>query len=112
METSIQREKLEQAVGILEERDIDCWLTFVRETSETPDPVLKLIVGQDVTVTWQSAFLVTRTGRRIAIVGGPDGALVQQTGLYERVQTYDESFAPALGAVLAEVNPRQIAINY
>ena len=54
METTIQREKLEQAVGILEERDIDCWLTFVRETSETPDPVLKLIVGQDVTVTWQS----------------------------------------------------------
>ncbi|HEX8036756.1 MAG TPA: Xaa-Pro peptidase family protein [Ktedonobacterales bacterium] len=112
METTIQREKLEQAVGILEERDIDCWLTFVRETSETPDPVLKLIVGQDVSVTWQSAFLVTRTGQRIAIVGGPDGSLVQQTGLYESVQTYDESFAPALGAILAEVNPRQIAINY
>ena len=60
MDATIQREKLEQASGILDERDIDCWLTFARETSETPDPALKLIVGHDV--TWQSAFIVTRTG--------------------------------------------------
>jgi Xaa-Pro aminopeptidase len=110
VDTTIQREKLEQAVGILGEQDIDCWLTFARETSETPDPVMKLIVGHDV--TWQSAFLVTRAGRRIAIVGGPEGALVRQAGLYDTVHTYDEGFAPALRTTLHELNPRQIAINY
>jgi len=106
----ILREKLEQALGLLEEREIDCWLTFARETSETPDPVLKLLLGQDV--TWQSAFLLTRGGRRIAIVGGPDGLLVRATGLYDTVLTYDEGIAPALRATLRELDPGQLAINY
>lgn len=107
---NIQAEKLHQAVEILREQDIDCWLTFVRESSETPDPVMKLIVGHDV--TWQSAFIVTREGRRVALVGGPEGATVKRAGLYEDVRTYDEGFAPSLRAILRELDPRQIAINY
>ncbi len=110
METAIQREKLEQAIGILDEHDIDCWLTFARETSETPDPALKLILGQDV--TWQSAFLVTRAGRRIAIVGGPDGGSVRQLGLYETVLTYDEGIMPLLRQTIRQLDPRSIALNY
>jgi Xaa-Pro aminopeptidase len=110
METTIQREKLEQAHGILEEQGIDCWLTFVRESSETPDPAAQLIVGHDV--TWQSAFLVLRDGRRVAIVGGPDGSLVRQAGLYPTLYTYDEGIAPVLRRVLSELDPQQIAINY
>jgi Xaa-Pro aminopeptidase len=107
---NIQAEKLDQAVEILREQDIDCWLTFVRESSETPDPAMKLIVGHDV--TWQSAFIVTRDGRRVALVGGPEGATVKRAGLYEDVRAYDEGFAPSLRAILRELDPRQIAINY
>src|SRR5574340_1104816 len=103
---SIQAEKLDQAVAALKEQDIDCWMTFVRESSETPDPVMKLIVGHDV--TWQSAFIVTRAGRRIALVGGPEGPTVRRAGLYETVVTYDEGFAPALRALMRELDPRQI----
>jgi Xaa-Pro aminopeptidase len=110
MDMSIEREKLEQAQGILEEHGIDCWLTFVRESSETPDPAAHLIVGHDV--TWQSAFLVTRDGRRVAIVGGPDGSLVRQAGLYPTLYTYDEGIAPVLRRVLRELDPERIAINY
>ncbi|MEO7002816.1 MAG: Xaa-Pro peptidase family protein [Ktedonobacterales bacterium] len=109
-QTRIQLEKVEQAVGILAEQDVDCWLTFVRETSETPDPVLKLTVGHDV--TWQSAFIVMRDGRRIAIVGGPDGSLVREAGIYPDVRTYDEGFAPVLRATLRELDPQRVAINY
>ena len=61
------REKLAQATQILNEFDVDLWLTFVRETSMSPDPALALIAGVDV--TWQSAFLVGRNGRHTAIVG-------------------------------------------
>src|SRR5258708_1356752 len=110
MDVTIQREKLEQAAGILTEQGIDCWLTFARETSETPDPVLKLILGHDV--TWQSAFIVMRDGRRVAIVGGPDGPLLRQNGLFDTVLTYDEGIAPLLRATLRELDPQQIAINY
>jgi len=110
MDTRIQQEKLEQAVEILNEQEVDCWLTFARETSETPDPAMKLTVGHDV--TWQSAFLVTRGGQRTAIVGGPEGTLIRQAGLYPTVITYDEDFAPALIKTLAELDPGQIAINY
>jgi Xaa-Pro aminopeptidase len=107
---SIQAEKLAQAAELLDEQGIDCWLTFVRESSETPDPVMKLIVGHDV--TWQSAFIVTRAGRRVAIVGGPEGATVRRAGLYETVLTYDEGIAPTLREIMRELDPGQIAINY
>ncbi len=107
---SIQAEKLAQAVELLDEQEIDCWLTFVRESSETSDPVMKLIVGHDV--TWQSAFIVTRAGRRIAIVGGPEGATVRRAGLYDTVLTYDEGITPTLREIMREIDPGQIAINY
>lgn len=110
MDTAIQREKLDQAAGLLDEQGFDCWLTFARETSETPDPVLKLILGRDV--TWQSAFLVTRDGTRIAIVGGPDGGSLRQLGLFGSVLTYDEGIAPVLRKTLAKLDPQRIAINY
>lgn len=110
MDQTLAREKIAQAIGLLDELGIDCWLVFARETSETPDPALRLILGRDV--TWQSAFLLTRRGQRIAIVGGPDGGAIRATGLYDRVLAYDASIAPVLRATLRELDPAQIAIDY
>ena len=103
------REKLDQAVEILREQDVDLWLTFVRETSLTSDPSLGLIAG--VYSAWQGAFLVSATGERIAIVGRFDAPSVEQIGAYE-VIVYDESIRPALRETIERLAPRTIALNY
>ena len=60
-------QKIEQAVGILDELGIDAWLTFVRESATLPDPVIDMVVGQHC--TWQTAWLVFHSGRTVAIAG-------------------------------------------
>ena len=107
---SIVREKSEQAGVILEEFGIDCWLTFVRETTESGDPVLPLILGQ--ALTWQSALLITRAGDRIAIVGKFDDGAVRSTGVWTEVTGYVQSIRDSLLEALSRIDPEKIAINY
>jgi len=102
-------EKLDQAVEILGEQDVDLWLTLVRETLLTRDPCLDLVA--DVYCAWHGAFLVSRTGERIAIVGRFDAPSVEQLGVYD-VVGYDESFRPALLEAVERLAPRSIALNY
>lgn len=102
-------EKLDQATAILNEFDIDLWLTFVRETSLAPDPALELIYGGDV--TWQSAFLISRDGRRTAIVGHFDSENVRALEAYEVVPYHEGIGAPLLAALAAHA-PCAIAVNF
>ena len=107
--STLVQEKLDQAVEILREQDVDLWLTFVRETSLTSDPSLDLIAG--VYSAWQGAFLVSATGERTAIVGRFDAPSVELLGAYD-VIGYDESIRPALRNAVEHLGPRSIALNY
>ena len=109
-EASLVREKLDQAPPILEEHGVDLWLTLVRETLLTRDPCLDLVAG--TYCAWQSAFLVSRSGERIAIVGRFDASSVEQLGAYSEVVKYDESIRPPLRATIERLAPETIAINY
>ncbi|MEZ4555913.1 MAG: hypothetical protein R2851_05900 [Caldilineaceae bacterium] len=109
-ERALVREKAAQAGAILQELGVDCWMTVVRETSAGGDPVLPFIYGHDV--TWQSAFIFTRSGRRIAIVGHFDAETVRRLGVYDEVVTYHHAFSEPLRAVLTDLDPAQIALNY
>ncbi|MBP7999448.1 MAG: aminopeptidase P family protein [Chloroflexi bacterium] len=104
------QEKVKQAIGILRELDLDVWLTFVRETMLTPDPALDLIVGQGM--TWQSAFIITRDGRAIALIGHYDAENIRQLGVYTEVIGYHQGIAELLRETLVKLNPHQIALNY
>lgn len=104
------REKVKQAVEILKEFDIDCWLTFVRESALNGDPILDFIAGADV--TWHSAFIISKNGETRAIVGKYDQKTIEDTGAYQQVVSYVEGAKESLLSYLKELNPKQIAINY
>ncbi len=105
----IVREKLAQAPPLLAEHDLDLWLVFVRESSLTRDPALELIYPYDI--TWQSAFLIPRSGQAIAIVGRYDAENVERLEAYTEVIGYDESIRPALVEALARLQPNSVAVN-
>ena len=104
------QEKLAQAAEILNELNVDVWLTFVRETTLSPDPALELIA--DVDVTWKSAFLVTRSGNHVAILGHFDAENVRDLKLYSEVIGYHEGISQPLRDAIEKLNPTSIAINY
>jgi len=97
--STLVQEKLDQAVGILREQDVDLWLTFVRETSLTNDPCLDLIAG--TYSAWTGAFLVAANGERIAIVGRFDAPAVEQlTGCKVKAALSAHNLEPDLAAEL------------
>ncbi len=106
----LTNEKLDQAVEILREKDVDLWLTFVRETTQVSDPCLELVLGFEL--TWPSALMISRTGEKVAIVGRFDVENVERVGGYSTVLSYDQSIQEALRDELSRLDPRQIAINF
>jgi len=108
---SLIREKTDQAVEILRELDIDMWLTYVRKTSEIHDPALYFLL-EESWLTWQTAMIISKEGRKIAICGRYDAQNLEMSGVYDKVIPYDESIKNPLLNVLNELDPRQIAINY
>jgi Xaa-Pro aminopeptidase len=106
----ILKDKIRQAADILKEKKIDLWLTFVRESEVCGDPVLDLILG--TSCTWQSAFMITASGRTIALVGSLDKANIESTGLYEEAAGYVAGIRDPLVEHLSALNPGKIAINY
>ena len=106
----IVEEKIAQARGVLEELGIDAWLLFARESHNLHDPSFDLVVGANV--TWHSAFILTRTGERIAIVGSLDRANIEAQGHYREIVSYVGGVSEDLRRVLARLDPRRIAIDY
>ena len=82
--TTLIQEKVQQAISILNEKEIDLWLIFVRETSVNSDPILPVIYGEE-TLTRQSALLLHKSGETIAIVGRIDAETARLIGAYQTV---------------------------
>jgi Xaa-Pro aminopeptidase len=109
-EAKLVHEKLEQVPAILEEQGIDLWLTFVHETQVMPDPCMDLVIGTHC--TWLSAFLLSRSGERTAIVGRYDAPGLAAIGAYSDIRPYDESVRPTLREAIERLDPETIALNF
>lgn len=95
--------KIDQAVGILNELDIDVWMLFARESATVHDPSFDLVVGGNC--TWQSAFILTRKGERIAILGSLDVAAHTMLGHYTEIVPYVKGVSEPLREVLRRLDP-------
>lgn len=102
--------KIEQAIGILDELGVDAWMIFTRESAEVHDPCIDLVVGGNV--TWASAFILTRKGERIAVLGSLDKAAHEMLGHYTEIVPYVQGVTEPLVGVLNRIDPKKIAINY
>jgi Xaa-Pro aminopeptidase len=104
------QEKIKQAVGLLKEFGVDCWITFTRESRINGDPTLVFLAPSNV--TWHSAFIIGVDGRTRAIVGLYDQKTVQETGAYDDVVGYVTSFKEPFLEYMKRLDPEKIAINY
>ena len=110
MNNEIIFEKQKQAAEILQEKDVDMWMTFVRETGNIKDPMMDMIVGTGA--TWHSAFIITKNGETTAVIGSLEEANMKTVGTFQNIVPYLKSVKKDLIKVLDKYNPKKIAINY
>jgi Xaa-Pro aminopeptidase len=110
MSQKILKEKIQQAVEILKEKNIDMWLTFVRESAIMPDPVMDMTVGESC--TWQTAYIICKDGDTTVIVGSLEKDKYEKSGLYKNVISYLKSIREPFAEYIASKDPKSIAINY
>lgn len=110
MSLEIIKEKVSQAVDILNEKNIDMWITYVRETKVQKDPVMDITVGDHS--TWQSTFIINKDGDTTAIVGDMELENFAKSGVYKNLIGYTKSFKEPFIDYIKKKNPKTIAINY
>ncbi len=103
------QEKIQAAKKLLREFDIDCWITFVRESQINGDPNLAFLTTADV--TWHSAFIITPDSS-YAVVGRYDKITVEDTGAYNEVIGFVEGFKNPFLKIMKQLNPKNIALNF
>jgi len=107
---NLTKPKIEQAINLLDEFNIDLWLIFVRETPVMADPMLSMVVGMEA--TWESFFFFSRAGKSAALVGNFDQDDYIRSGNFTEVRAYTSSVRKDLQDLIKEFAPKQIAVNY
>ncbi len=109
----IIREKHHLIPELMKEFGIHCWMVFARETTTTPDSVMKFVVGNDVVL--QSAFIFGYIGdsfRKIAIVANFDALAQKENGWWDEVIGYEQGMSEHLLKIIGQMNPKNIALDY
>lgn len=110
MSARIIKEKVAQAKRCLQEFDIDCWITFARESQINGDPMLAFLAPAEI--TWHSAFIINRDGSTRVIVGRYDVPTLDEMGVYDKVEGYVTGIKEQFIDYMKEKNPSKIALNY
>jgi len=108
----MEKEKISQAIGIMNEpdTDTDLWMVIDRESEVVTDPIMDFILGTGV--TWLSFFMFFKTGEKFAIVGNLDVEKIKRLEIFDEIYAYKGSPKEDLLNLLNKFNPKRIAIDY
>jgi Xaa-Pro aminopeptidase len=108
----MEKEKISQAIGILNESDtdVDLWMVIDKESEVLSDPIMDFILGTGV--TWLSFFMFFKSGEKYAIVGNLDVEKIKRKKLFDEIFPYKGSPREDLLGLLNKHNPKRIAIDY
>ena len=98
-------EKHAQAVALLGQHGLDCWLTFAREGS---DLLLPYVLGNEE-IVGTTALMLFADGPSVAIVADYDVLGVE--GLFDTVLPYSLDWREPFRDVLSDRRPARIGIN-
>lgn len=96
------KSKVEQAIAVLKENNIECWIILMREGKEK---TIELLLEREF--IGESAFVFTRT-RKIAVVASYDKERVEDM----EVLTYKKGITEVLPSVIRELSPQHIYMNF
>ncbi|MCP4214308.1 MAG: aminopeptidase P family protein [bacterium] len=108
----MEKEKIKQAVDILNEKDIDidCWMVVEKESELMSDPIMDFIIGCGV--TWLSFFIFFKSGEKYAVVGNLDAEKFRRMEMFDGIFPYKGTPKDDLLALLKKHDPAKIALNY
>lgn len=125
----IRMSKLNQLlIPIMDEHDIDCWITLTRDPCDDMtnviwerdiqlDPIAEYIGAEEVKVP--AAFIFTADGGRMAIVSKSDAGYIKDTDIYNDIEEYTynrekghSEFAEKLGEAVKRLDPKNIGLNF
>jgi Xaa-Pro aminopeptidase len=106
----MEKEKVAQAIDILNETGTDLWMVIDKESEVLSDPVMDFVIGTGV--TWLSFFLFFKTGEKYAIVGNLDIEKFKRLDIFDEIFPYKGSPEDDLLKLLNRFSPKKIAINY
>jgi len=106
----MEKEKVAQAIDILNETGTDLWMVIDKESEVLSDPVMDFIIGTGV--TWLSFFLFFKSGEKYAIVGNLDIEKIKRLDIFDEIFAYKGSPKDDLLKLLNRYSPQKIAINY
>lgn len=106
----MEKEKVAQAIDILNETSTDLWMVIDKESEVLSDPIMDFIIGTGV--TWYSFFLFFKSGEKYAIVGNLDIEKIKRLDIFDEIFPYKGSPKDDLLKLLNRYNPQTIAINY
>src|SRR5436190_15975890 len=102
------RRKLKFVRDTMEAQGVDMWITFTREGNE--DPLVQDLRFSDL--TWRSAAIIERDGKKTAIVGSLEEETVRQQKFYDEIIGYgSEGAGPKLNEFVRKRKPKKIAVN-